>query len=994
MENRRLEDMQDRNTKHHLMGPEVVSQATNTDTSQGTEKREQANFTKNFDLNHKDIIYINIQSLLAHRDEFVDNIVKKSPKVILLSETRVTDDVLDSEVCMNNYSILRCNSETRYTGGVIMYIKKGVSYKNINMFVLNGNCWVISSDVKIENNYITVGIIYHSPSSSHSIFIDKMEEFFENLLVNNKKILIMGDFNLNFKSDEYYVNKLKESLKILGLSQLIEQPTRCTDKSSTIIDLVISNFNVCSKVHDVPKISDHSIITVKMTNMKVPNFNNSKKYFRALSNEAFENINYAMIDTNWLQILTSTNINFIVDEIINNCTNIINQFAPLQTVSVRGNDLPWYDCELRRASKAKNLAYLNFRKSVNEGERKLKWDEYKLKRNAFVNLSKEKKEKYYFDKIDMHRNNSKMMWKTLKNLVNNEKKGFSQSTIKFQGKNGDKMVQGETDIANGFNAFFIESIAEIRESIPSSSEWSDRDLPKIGSNFSKFVPLNLQDLKHIIYSLDNKCNPNDILNPKVIKNVFNVIGHVLLQFVNTSLEQGVFPQQLKCSTITPIPKIKNSINAPDYRPINSLPTLEKILELAVYKQVSNYFNVNNLFYQNQSGFRKKHSCESALQLTVSNWKNLIDENNYIVAIFLDFKRAFETIDQNILLRKLKYYGIKDKVFNWFSSYLEDRKQVTKINNSLSNQVDIRFGVPQGSVLGPLLFIIYLNDIHFFVKSDFLNLFADDSLLSCSHKNINFAIDKMNGELLNVEKYLNINKLKLNIDKTKAMILTTKHKYSLLPNINLKIYETEIDLVTEIKYLGFFVDNYLSFKNHFIYIHKKISKKMFFFSRVAVSLSIGSRITVYNTIIQPHFNYCASLLFLLDNNSMSSLQKLQNRGMRIILTCNRYTPIKSMLSCLEWIPVASKIEFLTMIFIYKIANNLMPDYLNAYITYNRDIHNYPTRSRDNFYILRTNYKRAMNSLFYKGLNKYNMLPANIKEATSLAVFKRELYKYLK
>lgn len=190
-----------------------------------------------------------------------------------------------------------------------------------------------------------------------------------------------------------------------------------------------------------------------------------------------------------------------------------------------------------------------------------------------------------------------------------------------------------------------------------------------------------------------------------------------------------------------------------------------------------------------------------------------------------------------------------------------------------------------------------------------------------------------------------------------------------------------------------ITNNLTFKNHFQYIQRKIRKKLFFFYRISANLSLASRLLVYQAIIQPHFDYCASLLYSLDKNSQAVLQKLQNRGMRIILRCNRYTPIISMLTVLQWLPVQKRLFYLTMVFVYKILKGLLPSYLQSFITFNNEIHNYNTRNQLNMHIEKTNSKKAMNSLFFKGLIEYNSLPQDIKEANNLDNFKRALIFYI-
>lgn len=494
--------------------------------------------------------------------------------------------------------------------------------------------------------------------------------------------------------------------------------------------------------------------------------------------------------------------------------------------------------------------------------------------------------------------------------------------------------------------------------------------------------------------MPNKNSP-DGLNMQFIKDNFGYFSNIIINIVNSSLELGVVPNKLKVSTIIPIRKVPNTKKIEEFRPINMLPAMEKIIEKIVFKQLMEHVNKNNILTKYQSAFRKGYSCETALHCLLNEWKGKIDQNMMTMIIFLDLSRAFETIDRYILLKKLKKYGIDDFVLKWIDSYLNNRKQRVKCGEIVSKERNNDVGVPQGSILGPLLFILYINDLELSIKCCNFHIFADDTILFIAGENLDQLIFALNEEMKSVEEWLKTNKLKINSKKTKLMIVSSSYKYleDYRKGIKVKVENTEIELVDHHKYLGFVIDSQLTCKEHIDYIAKKIARKLGVLNRCGRYLSWSTKMTVFNSIVLPHFYYSATIIYLASKSDVERLQKLQNWAMRIMLGCTRYTKIVDMLKTMQWLNVGDFAKLQSMIFVHKIKLKILPEYLQESLTTFEQTHHYETRNKQNFILPHINKSSTQKSIFFKGLVDYNKLPNDLKEIENINNFKIKLRKIM-
>ena len=931
-------------------------------------------------------MYLNIQSLLANKTELSFIVNSWKPFVICLSETHVTDQILDHEIHLPGYYFIDTLSHSRHTGGTIIYIKEELVSKTLLTVAHLNNVWITGVEIIKNSQKLLVFCIYHSPTSSDADFLSYMEDFLEEYASKEGTLICIGDFNIDMSKNTYYSERFRKLILENGLYQNVNNFTRVTTQSSTIIDLLITNNkHLKPQVHMTPKITDHSIIT---TNVDIMGDNdNIVKFYRDYKNVDELKFQVDLMDTKWNT--NCTDIDTLADTLVESISILLNQYAPLKqkTIKKQWADKQWWTIEIDLNIQKRDQLYR--RATITKSDQD--FNEYRTQRNKVVNMIRQQKSIYYNSKIDLNKGNSTEMWKTIKKLIGGKAKP-KKAGIFFE----EKIEIDNNIIVENFNNYFIKSIETITMKI------SGQDIVEIvgridqcNSSMEKFKPMSLVELKNTVNKLKKKSSSVDGITTNILQKAFEVIGERFLQLVNCSLEYGTFPKHWKKTTIIPIEKIANTNKAEEFRPINMVPVYEKLLEVVVNNQFIEYFEKNNLLSEYQAGFRKNNSCESALQSVLMNWKSALSKKNIIGVVFLDFRRAFETIDRGMLIEKLKKYGVQDVVLKWFETYLSNRTQETKYFNNTSTEKENLFGVPQGTVLGPNLFVVYINDIVRNLKECKIQLFADDTLLYVEGQNVQEVVNTINKELETLYEWLVQNGLSLNTEKTKFMII--KSKFNIIPtrsHTGILINSKRIEQVEQCKYLGVVVDEYLTFSKHAEYITNKIAKKVNLMKRMSSYLSSWAKQTIYKTIILPHYNYCSTILFLLNSTEKSILQKKQNQAMRCIIGCNRYTSVNTMLQTTGLLSVKQIFFMNTMSFIYKVKHNLLPEHLLKNTRFITDVHDYPTRAREDFYVSMVSTNYSQNDVFHNGLIQYNSLPYEIKNSSTMQTFKRKCIIYCK
>lgn len=865
---------------------------------------------------HTNIYYHNIDGFKTNFNEFCINLH-------LFDGSLKFDIFCFVETNLHEYDDLHYFDIPNYHSYHLYAIEEKSKGSGISIYYHNNTCFNTIRSLNFRNDYFeclggalatdfgtcNLVIIYRFNKSVGDEFFKSLEDLLENYA--SSPCMFIGDFNLNcfnFHSDRH-VSRYCELLFSYGLSPLISRSTNILNSSSTLIDQIWSNFfSESTSTHVIDSsISTHRplVLSLSLTiNDYIDTGGNEVDPTRLFHNVSAKNCDRFAADFNDYISTFSNNYLHSDNTATVNFSHFFSTFDKMYTDHIveeldpsnKRNCLykPWITIGISKSCSVKNNLYSSWVRSRGSPAESLKKQLYTSYRGKLRDIIRLRQTEYFTDKFDKSKGNIKKSWQVINEIRHKNTGLITPDRIIDNGE----VITNRRLICKHFNNYFISIASRLNSDkydnytgqVPDFKDFLKNPV----SNSIYLNPILETEIGDIINSL--KTNKTSDYSPRLLKLFNRQFSYLLAILFNNCISDGVFPDELKIAKVLPLFKSgdKDCIN--NYRPISILPIFSKIFEKLIQSRLINFFDKEKVLYDGQFGFRKKRSTIQALNASISNVINSLEKRHKSLGIFIDFSKAFDTIKHAILLEKLYHYGIRGVAWNLMKSYLNNRRQYVYFDQSTFSDLDIiSFGVPQGSVLGPLLFIVYINDIVFCqctcdsvncTNPDCLSalfiLFADDCNIFIDDKDTIVAYRKANDILSGLKSYIDANYLHINIKKTKFVrFRPPRSKESAEDQEALISYDgLDIQQVKSIKFLGVIIEETLNWQPHIDLVCKKVSQIIGTMYQLSRSAPKDMMVSIYNALVQSNLSYGISVWGSGgDRNRLSRLFTLQKKAIR-------------------------------------------------------------------------------------------------------------------
>lgn len=840
------------------------------------------------------IFHMNIRSISCNFDSLL----------VLLKRTNVKIDVIVLTECwlqhinhiptIPGYIAYSSKDPINRNDGVILYIWNEIQH-NISYPVIVEASSIICT---IDNSSFCLVAIYRSPSFRQTDrFCDSLNATLSSLNYF-KHTILLGDINLNIAPNTMD-NRSQEYLNLLHSHGFLSAHYFATHDNNCIDHFFVKSSLKYTTLVLNPSVTDHSPI-IMSTDMNSP-----RQYF--LTHKYL--IDYPSIDieiakTDWSYVMDTDNANSAAELLVNSLSTIIKSNTRSTKLSRKNKIIkPWITPGLLRCIRNRDRLHKKFKASPTNDIIKTTYVRY---RNFCNNLLKKLKRNYEKAEFDKAKNNMKATWEVIKKVANINTRSSSATDLL-------NLHQEPKMALNRVNDYFVGVGNNLAKKVRQNENYA----PYTGHNdgpLNSFglLPVDQPEIENIIINLKNSASVGwDGIPTRILKSNIHILAPLITHICNLSISQGIFPIVFKKAVIIPVYKSGDRSCVNNYRPISILPAISKILEKALNNRLINYLENKNLLASNQYGFRKGKSTEDAVLDLTEFITRSVDNNLKCTGVFLDLSKAFDTVSVPILLNKLESIGIRGIAHKIFSDYLINRSQQVKIGDYISDGKELAYGVPQGSILGPTLFLIYINDLcNLPVQNSKIIVYADDTVLLVTDKSWDDVMRRTEIMLEMISDWLSTNVLSLNVDKTKLITFSCSSRTQPLSSkCNIKFHSCKsasgviscscpfVPYVTDIKYLGVQIDNTLTWNLHIANITAKARKLIHIFRKLRSSADKSTLITVFHALAQSIFGYCITAWGSSAKTSVLRLERAQRAILKVMTRRPfRYSTLELYKSC--------------------------------------------------------------------------------------------------
>ena len=929
--------------------------------------------------------------------------------VLTLTETwmKKEDSAICSEIREVSFNVLH-TPRGRRGGGVATLTKRNISMRKVNVQRKFRSFECQEVLLKPPANCRILVVYRPGTVGQFNSFLEEFEDLLVSLTEQRHCSVICGDLNIHMeRSSDPHTIRFKTLLSELGWENAVEVPTH--NRGGTL-DLILTKADESStaavRISEVsvtphPAAPDHFLVTC-LADLPSPNTDQ----YMIRSGRNINGIDRELLKE---EILCSDLCDDLPDQLEeyvdlynNTLGSVLDNLAPTEEKKVKIRTVPkWMKTatclRVRRIRRAKERRWKSrLLKSCNIRVLTSVYTEWKEASKVSIKTLEDARSKYYQAEFKRLQGNAKGMYSVVNGLLGIEK---SPTTLP-----SDKEP---SQLAPEFNEYFKSKVTKIYQQIESQSIPPPAVTPqpdKPTTKFTAFSPVSDEDLLKMIREMNRKHCQLDPMPTSLIMECLPELLPSISKIVNDSLLTGIFPQSFKEAIIRPSFKGKelDPEDLSSYRPVSNLSFISKVVEKAVSIQLVDYLENNGLFPSHQSAYRKFHSCETATLKIVNDLLVLLDSRSRAVLLLLDLSAAFDTVKHSRLLRKLEdQYGISGNALKWFQSYLQSRSTSVLLENNRSDTLEVEIGVPQGSILGPVLFVLYTRDLQDIARVYDLNihLFADDTQIyvSFDESNTDDVFRRLQRCFKHIQWWMGENFLKLNPSKTEVLVLTNKADKSPIPEtLSLDPDEEDFKVAETARNLGIWFDSKLSMSEHISRTVRACWAQLSNLWRIGSRLTRQTKIQLVHTLIHSRLDYGNALLKQATKEDINRLQKVQNSAVRFINNHKRRRGVTKLRRELHFLPVNARIDFKILLLTYKCINGLAPPYLRDLITPRKQTGHNLRKDNDPTLLEKTfssKYRHTRAAFSLNAPKLWNGLPRGIRESSTVEMFKTRLKTHL-